>query len=810
LKGIYDIVVYYIIQGIMEILKINVSVRDLVSFSIPVKESRGSFFNTAMEGIEGHQLTHELLKQQIGEAGTYKKERSISLTYQHEEYELQISGRMDGLVEINESKSVCEIKTTETSLDLIEKDDNPAYWAQGRCYAYMLAKELELENISLLLVYHHRGNKKIRSFEENLSFKELEKFFHSLVIPYINGIKKQREWQNVRNQSITSLSFPFTEFRKGQRKMSASVYRAIRDGHKQIIQAPTGIGKTLGALFPAIKAMGEGHTDKIFYLTARNTTQAIALQAYEMMALSNLRLKTLQITAKEKVCLSPGTACTSEDCIYLIDYDEKSRRILSKLFKETDYFSREFIEDAAKGCNLCPFELSLDLSLQSDLIICDYNYAFDPRVFLKRFFQEKTDEKICLMVDEAHNLPDRAREMYSAQLKRSQFRDIYREIKNYFPEMARALKKARKAFLEYIKQLPQLWEDSDLPWAWSVQEPPESIINPVENFLYSAEGIFEDKTPYSFKDDLISFFFELAHFVKIYDLFGDNYTTFVFRERGDVTLRLYCIDPAPMLKKRMDSAVSSILFSATLSPPAYFKEVLGCDEEKTGYLLLPSPFPRNNLYLYIEDSISTRYKQRESSISNLVKCIHDTTSIRNGNYLVFFPSFSYMRNVSNEYQEQYPGDRLLVQEMNMTEYQRQAFLDNFSVDTEDSLIAFAVMGGIFGEGIDLKGELLSGAIIVGVGLPQLCPERDIIKQYYQEKTKKGFDFAYTFPGLNKVQQAAGRVIRSEQDRGFIILVDDRFSSPQYKRIMPVEWFPLKTSRDQIVLSLDLKKFWEET
>lgn len=299
----------------------------------------------------------------------------------------------------------------------------------------------------------------------------------------------------------------------------------------------------------------------------------------------------------------------------------------------------------------------------------------------------------------------------------------------------------------------------------------------------------------------------MAHFVKIYDLFADNYTTFIYRENGDVTLRLFCIDPAPMLKKRMDAAKSSVLFSATLSPLTYFKEVLGCDEN-TGFLMLPSPFPRENLYLYIEDGISTRYRHREDTVSHLVKCIHDTTSIRNGNYLVFFPSFSYMMNVAKEYSEAYPDDNLIVQEMNMNEYQRQAFLDNFTVTRESSLIAFAVMGGIFSEGIDLKGELLSGAIVVGVGLPQICPERDIIKQYYQNKTGNGFDFAYTYPGINKVQQAAGRVIRSETDRGFVILIDDRFTTPRYKKILPDEWFPLKTSREQINLPLDLQNFWD--
>lgn len=790
----------------MEPITINVSVRDLVSFSIPGEESRGFSLHSAKEGVEGHQLMHEMLKEQIEPAGTYQKEVPVSMSFSHENYTLQISGRLDGLIEINDSLSLCEIKTTEKALASINEDDKPAYWAQGRCYAYMVAKENGLNKITLLLVYLHRTTKESRTFEQTLTLEELEKFFHSLVFPYINGIKKQHEWQNTRNQSIQSLGFPFSEFRKGQRHMSAAVYRAIRDGHKHFIQAPTGIGKTIGALFPAIKAMGEGLIDKIFYLTARNTTQGIAAQAYEMMAKLGLRLKTLHITAKEKVCLSPDTPCTPEECPYIVEYISRSKKVLSQVFKETDFFNRDFVDSTAKKHGLCPFELSLDLSLQSDLILCDYNYAFDPRVYLKRFFQDKSDEKLCMMVDEAHNLPDRAREMYSADIKRSQLRDVYLQIRKHLPGLAGSLNKVRKAFLEYIKPLPRQ-EEVTMPWVWCASDPPEDLIKPIEHFLYSAEGILNDETPYPFKEDLITLWFELAHFSKIYDLFGDNYTTYLCRDKGDFTIRLFCIDPAPMLKKRMDSAKSTIMFSATLSPPQYFKEVLGGDE-KDGYLILPSPFPRENLYLYVEDTVSTRYRNREKAVPSLVDCIHHCIGSKTGNYIVFFPSFSYMNRVAREYQKQFPDDKLLVQETNMTQLQRDEFLDHFSAYGSSTLVAFAVMGGIFGEGIDLKGELLSGAIVVGVGLPQICAERDIIKQYYQNKTRKGFDFAYTYPGLNKVQQAAGRVIRSETDKGFVVLIDDRFTTPLYRRIMPPEWFPLLTPLEQKDLSAGLRQFWE--
>ncbi len=791
----------------MESIKINISVRDLVSFSIPVGDNRGFSINAAREGIEGHQEVHDRLKQQIEPLGTYHSEVPVSISFSHAIFLLQVSGRLDGIIETDSGYSLCEIKTTNKPLESLEDSDNPAYWAQGLCYAYIVAKEKGLDSINILLLYFHRNSKEIRTFEQKLTYSELEKFFHSLVFPYINGQKKQYDWQNLRNSSIKALSFPFTEFRKGQRAMSAAVYRAIRDGNRQFIKAPTGIGKTLGGMFPAVKAIGEGHIDKIFYLTARNTTQAVAGETYEMMACNGLRLKTLHITAKEKVCLSPDTSCNEDECPFLSDYPQKSRKVISRLFKETDYFDRDFIERAATENKLCPFELSLDLSTQSDLIICDYNYAFDPRVYLKRFFQEKSSDQLCLLVDEAHNLPDRAREMYSAELRRSSLRNIYHKIKNKLPSLANSLKKVRKALLSYTTNVPAYFSEIPFPWTINNSEPPEELKEPIEKFLFHAEFILNDETPYSFKEELITFYFDLAHFSRIYDYFGANYATIFSREKGDFAIKLFCIDPAPMLNKRMENVKSSIFYSATLSPASYYKEVLG-GNENDGYLSLPSPFPRENLYVYVDNTLSTKYRYRDSSLPLLIERIHECVSVKTGNYLVFFPSFVYMQKTAKLYAQLFPNDKLLIQEINMDEEQRSYYLSHFNEFGENTLIAFAVMGGIFSEGIDLKGENLSGAIIVGVGLPQICEERNIIKTYYQKKTSRGFDFSYTYPGLNKVQQAAGRVIRSENDKGFIILIDDRFTTPNYTKILPSEWFPLTTPRECKNLSTDLKYFWD--
>jgi len=791
----------------MEPVKINVSVRELVSYSIPGDDWYVFSWSAAKEGIEGHMYIHGLLKQQTEPFGTYRQEIPVSVSFSHDIFFLQISGRLDGLIERDGIYTLCEIKTTDKSLDTLNESDNPAYWAQGLCYAYIVARDKGLETINVMLLYVHRNSREIRTFEQTLTFAELEKFFHSLVFPYINGLKKRYDWQHLRNESIKKLSFPFPEFRKGQKIMSGAVYRAIRDGKKQFIQAPTGIGKTIGAMFPAIKAMGEGLVDKIFYLTARNTTQSEALKAYNMMAEKGLRLKTLQISAKEKVCLLPGTQCLDEECPYLVEYRQKSRNIISHVFSSTDLFDREFIETTARENSLCPFEFSLELSNQADLIICDYNYVFDPRVYLRRFFQEKNDERICLLIDEAHNLPDRAREMFSAELKRSMIRNVCHKTKNVLPSLADSLKKVRKAFLRYTGKVSSGYMGKPFPRVSDEPEPPSELVRSMENFIYQAEGVLNDETPYSFKDDLAALFFEMIHFLRILDLYGDNYATIYSREKGDFSIKLFCIDPAPMLIKRIDCAKSTVFFSATLSPPSYFMEILGGSEED-GFIILPSPFPRENLYIYADNTISTRFRHRESVIPRIIQRIHECVSVKTGNYMVFFPSFEFMQKAALEYMNRFPDSRILIQEHDMNETRRAEYLAYFSEYGKETLIAFAVMGGIFSEGIDLKGECLSGVIVVGVGLPQLCEERNIIKKYYQKKNGKGFDFAYTYPGLNKVQQAAGRVIRSEYDRGFVILIDDRFTTPLYKKIMPQEWLPLKTPEEYNNLAEELRKFWD--
>ncbi|ANX00984.1 ATP-dependent DNA helicase [Thermoclostridium stercorarium subsp. leptospartum DSM 9219] len=790
----------------MEPVKINVSVRELVSYSIPGEEHFFSFVS-AKEGIEGHMFIHGLLKQRTEPFGIYRQEIPVSTTFAHDIFLLQISGRLDGLIERNGNFTLCEIKTTDKPLDTLDESDNPAHWAQGRCYAYIVAKEKGLDKIGVMLLYLHRQSREIRVFEETLTFGELERFFNSLVFPFIYGLKKRYDWQHLRNVSIKELTFPFPDFRKGQRIMSGAVYRAIRDGKKQFIQAPTGIGKTIGALFPAIKAMGEGHVDKIFYLTARNTTQAEALKAYKMLAEKGLRIKTLQITAKEKVCFMPGKQCVEEECPYIFEYMQRSRSVVSNAVSRTDLFSREFIELTAKENGLCPFELSLDLSTQADLIICDYNYVFDPRVYLRRFFQDKTDENICLLIDEAHNLPERAREMFSAELKRSMVRIVYHKLKNTLPYLANSLKKVRKALLSYAAKVSPVSGKKPYPQVTSDSEPPKELTAPIDNFIYLAEGVLNDETPYPFKEELAALFFEMVHFSRIFDLYGENYATIYSREKGDFSVKLFCVDPAPMLKKRTENSKSSIFFSATLSPPSYFREILG-GNEGDGFIILPSPFPRENLYLYVDNTVSTRFRHRAGALSSIVERIHECVSVKTGNYMVFFPSFEYMQKAAAEYMNRFPGDRILIQEQDMDENRRAEFLASFSEYGKETLIAFVVMGGIFSEGIDLKGECLSGVIIVGVGLPQVCEERDIIKKYYQKKNGKGFEFAYTYPGLNKVQQAAGRVIRSEHDRGFVVLIDDRFTTPLYLKIMPREWFPLKTSDNGTDLIGELKKFWK--
>jgi DNA excision repair protein ERCC-2 len=666
----------------------------------------------------------------------------------------------------------------------------------------MVARQENLSEIRIHLTYYHLDSQMEKTFERHFTSTELEAFFQDLITPYMVWFRKLWERKKQRDQSIQVLDFPFDNYRKGQREMAVAVYKAIRDNDRLYVQAPTGIGKTIAALFPAVKAIGLGLADKIFYLTAKTPGRFAAEETLENIRRAGLQFKSITLTAKEKICFCPPANCNPEDCVFARNYFGKVKKALEEIDRY-DSFNRPLIEQIARTYEICPFEFSLDLALWMDCIICDYNYVFDPRVYLRRFFDFSTDSYVFL-VDEAHNLPDRARSMYSAELNKKTVLSLRRALKEHLPELVKKLSAINKILLE--KRKACLAEDLD---ALVEGEPPEKLLKAVWEFSVKAEGWLVLNQSADFRQELLEFYFTCVNYLRIAEKFDTFYVSY-FEPRGkaDLIAKLFCLDPAPMLAAPLDRSLSTIFFSATLLPLDYYKHLLTGSVDYPQYTFR-SPFPLENSRLLIQDRISTKYRQREDSYLPIASVIESICGAKPGNYMVYFPSYAYMAAVLELVKEHFPSEQILVQDRGMTETEREAFLAQFSTDNPDTLIGFAVMGGIFGEGIDLVGERLIGVVVVGVGLPQLGLERDLIRNYFDEHSGSGFAYAYQYPGFSRVLQATGRVIRSETDRGIIVLIDERFTHSRYRRLFPTHWRGFQVVQSENQIKDHLERFWSQ-
>ena len=732
---------------------------------------------------------------------------SLSHSFEAKGCIVEVSGRADGIWRLENQIIVQEIKTSATPLSEIHENFSEAHWAQGKCYACILAANEDLPEVTVRLTYYDKSLDQQKSFDRTFSSEKLRRFFKTLLYPYAAWLLNQEKWREIRDLSIEALEFPYPSYRKGQKLLAFNAYKCIEDERRLFVQAPTGIGKTMGVLYPAIKALGGGKLDRLFYVTAKTTTRGVAENAYKLLTEQGLRLKVLTLTAKDKLCLNNIKDCTPEKCEFIKGYQFRSKRVVKALLKEHDFFSRDIISQSALRQGVCPFELSLDLALSCDLIICDYNYVFDPRVYLRRFFQQKGREEYLIMVDEAHNLFDRARGMYSAEIRVRDLTEISKEIRTELPVIYRSIRDIKKTISAFEKQLTEEFPEAGGISYHAVKNPPLDLKKPLETFILETENwILSDREEKAYTDKLVTFFFDLLHFKNILELFSDPFRTLTTGSKSNLRLSLLCLDPRKMLDRHMSSARSTILFSATLSPLAYFKNILGGRNEDAT-LRLPSPFPRENLLVFNEDRIETRFRHRARFLEGTARSIYDWARTHKGNVMVFFPSYKYLLDTLDIF-ERYEGDfEILCQDRDMDEPARDAFLAQFEAYGDITRIAFCVMGGVFGEGIDLVGERLTSVIIVGVGLPQVSPEQEIMKEYYDEKDHAGFTYAYTYPGLNKVLQAAGRLIRTDTDRGALLLIDSRFASPDYLRLLPEEWHPLPRASLGFSPGETAKQFW---
>ena len=820
-------------------------VRQLVEFLLRTGsiDSRFTGFDRANEGAR----IHRRLQKAAGEG--YAAEVFLSGEREVSGITFTIEGRADGIFSDEAGVTVIdEIKTTAVPADAIAEDMNPCHWAQGMVYGALYGRQQGLDRLDVRLTYYQIDTDEVFRFLRHFTLGELEAFLQDLLGQYAPWAQRQLAWKERRSESLSALAFPFPAYRPGQRALAGEVYRACtaapsKAGVRLFCQAPTGIGKTMSVLFPALRAIGTGCGEKLFYLTARNTTQSAAEDAVARLraAAPGLALRSVTLTAKEKVCLHPDAeghpACLPELCPYANGYYDRVNTALRALLDEgSGCFDRAALADAARQFTVCPFELGLDLSEWCDVIIGDYNYLFDPVVHLRRFFDSAGDW--LFLVDEAHNLPERARAMYSARFCKSSLTEAKRALGRGRSALKTALTKADKAFLEGRKAVcalaprrgsaapgedgsgqTSLLEQAEtptltLPAADYAQdgtvfckELPSALLAPLRALTAPLQDWLEDNTDAEAHTALLDLYFEVQDVLRAAERYDEHFATQLTARGSELELQLLCLDPSPFVDASLSTGRAAALFSATLTPPGYYRTVLGCPEARA--VALESPFPPENLGLYCLPSISTRYRQREASIRPISDALAALASGRRGNYLAFFPSYAYLRQVWEDFTARYPGIDTLVQESGLDDAGRAAFLGRFSPRPEKTLLGFGVMGGIFGEGVDLTGDRLIGCAIVGVGLPQVSPRQEMLRRYYDAQNGAGFDYAYRWPGMNKVLQAAGRVIRTQEDKGVVLLLDDRFAQSEYARLFPKHWRQLEYLQDTEDLKKKLEAFWKD-
>lgn len=778
----------------MEKLTVRISVRNLVEFimrSGNLDNRRGSMDKEAMQ--KGSRL-HRKIQKQMG--NSYMAEVPLKKETEYEDVVIVVEGRADGIFSENGETSIDEIKGIYGNVEKLQ-EPIAVHRAQAMCYGWIYAEKQNLDSIGIQMTYANLDTEEIRRFQERLTREELEIWYGNLLDAYHKWISWQIKWKRERNASMEKLEFPFA-YREGQRQMVSSVYHSISSGKQIFIQAPTGVGKTMSTIFPAVRAVGEGKGETVFYLTAKTITRTVAEEAYGILQEKGLRFKVLTLTAKEKLCFCEKTECNPQNCPYAEGHYDRINDAVYELWTTQNTYDRETLRNHAEKWHVCPFEMSLDLALWVDGVICDYNYVFDPNVHLKRFFGEGVKGNYIFLIDEAHNLVERGREMYSAAICKEDILEVKKKVKNYSPGLSRALEKVNRQLLE-LKKTCEKYEILENPGAVSLGM--LQVMGELDKFL-------EEPPNEEVVDEILDFYFCVRDFLNIDELVDENYVVYTENgEDGKFWMKLFCVNPAANLGAFLGKGISTVFFSATLLPMTYYRKLLSVREDDYG-IYVQSPFDRKKRCILIGYDVSSRYTRRNyEEYRRIAEYIARTIWQKKGNYMAFFPSYRLMEEVKAVYETEFSVDwvRCISQTSGMNEREKEEFLEEFS-NQDGTLVGFCVMGGVFSEGIDLMGDRLIGAIVVGTGLPQIGTEREILKNYYDTRGENGFDYAYRYPGMNKVLQASGRVIRTQEDIGMILLLDERFRNTDYRSLFPVEWTDRKFCTIENIEDI-LSGFW---
>lgn len=775
-------------------MNIKASVKEIVELIYGSGDliSQTKLMKRAEEGTLIHRHHQSLYKDND------QSEVSVKHELEKDNYTLFISGRIDGVIIRNKKTIIEEIKSTTKNLDILDEHTSPAHLAQAKMYAYLYNLETSKKKVYVRLTYIHVATNKIKKLDFTFTNNELTDFFDNTINEYLKWLKIIDNHENDRNKSIEGLTFPFAKYRYGQRELMGACYKTLLN--KDIIYAiaPTGVGKTIATIFSSLKAINQNY-QKLFYLTAKNMGKKVALKTVELLMDKGLISKTIEITAKDQICFQAVRDCDPEKCPYSKGYYNRIYKAVQDLYENEDLLSKEVISKYALKHNVCPFEFSLDASYYADIIICDYNYAFCPLTHLIRYFDDETKYAPILLVDEAHNLVSRSRDMYSGYITKIKILTLAKFAKENNWNIAAELKEVLKIINQYEEKLNQV--------NYQVIDFDDYFVIAINKLYNKIESYLEDNKAINNKNDIIKIILELYRFNKSADFFEEDFVYTIEKTDIDIIITINCLDASKyILKTLKERTVGSIFFSATLYPIDYYKNLLTQNEGQ--FVQIPSPFDPYNLNLINVNDVSTRYKDRPNSIDKIIDVINILGSSKVGNYIVFFPSYKYLSMVNDELKNCNFTFDYIIQKRDFTIKEREEVINLFN-NNDKTQIALFVMGGMFAEGIDYLGDMLSGVIIVGTGLPMYGGYNNVIKSHFDNKFNNGFDYAYTYPGFNKVIQAVGRVIRTETDRGIAILIDDRFVTNKYQRLYPNEWYHMKRISNIDTIREDINNFWNK-